>query len=106
MQLKKDVKAKLSPELCIITLIVTILLGGTQPSGFVNRSCAWICGRPRQKSDGRLALEAQWSMEQAVLVTQRGHTHSELTRVRLWELELLMTHSGSMGRQSPPVRVF
>ena len=49
--------------ICAVALIVTILLEGTQPGGFVNHPHAWICGRDRLKADWRLALEAQWSIE-------------------------------------------
>ena len=41
---------------CIVTLIITMLLGGTQSGGFLNRSYAWIRGHHRPKTDERLGL--------------------------------------------------
>lgn len=73
---------------CITTLIVTLLLGGTQ---FVTRVYAWVCGRPRPETNGRLALESQWSLGRATLETLWGDAPPDWAKARLRKLELLMT---------------
>ncbi len=61
-------------RICAVTLAVTI---GVSPSGRFTRCWAWALGRPRPKSDQRLALEAHWWTERAALEMQWGDVHPD-----------------------------